>query len=280
VLPEDIHLVQEHLKDQEDNLKDQVDHQGFQDVQAVPNQEGNSLAFHRIKDLLVDILVDDHQFHFQAVNQREDQVLVEHRVDDQKGFQQGQAVDILVVDLGNHRVGFQDKDLPDIRVVSPENPKVLDILVVDQVDQAVNKFLEAIPVGHRNLVARDILVRGQELEIFKDLAVVQVLKDQVDIQDQEVFQDLEVSKAEYLPAAILVDQEHKDQEDFRVAQAHKDQKVIQVDQKHKNQEAFRVIQVRKDQEAIRAAQVRKDQEDSQVDQERKGQENSRVLVIR
>jgi len=186
VLPEDIHQVQEHLKDQEDNLKDQVVHQDFQDVQAVFNQGGNSLAFHRIKDLLVDILVDDHQFHFQAVNQQEDQeqVPVEHQldqVDDQKDFQQGQVVDILVVDLGNHRVGFQvDKDLPDIRVVSPENPKVLDILVVGRVDQAV---LEAIPVGHRNLVARemDILVEGQELEIFKDLAVVQVLKDQVDI---------------------------------------------------------------------------------------------------
>lgn len=231
VLPEDIRLVmQVHLEVLEvqellDNLGDlemviQQDRQDFRDVQAVLNQVDSSRVFNRVKDLLMDILADDRQFHFRAVNQQEDQERVKarrvDRVDDQKGFRQDQVVDILAADLvDKHQAGFQmDKEM-DIQAGGPakENQKVLDILVGGQVDKdqvediPADKLLEVIPVEHRNLVARevDILVKGQELailEVLKDLAVVQVLRDQVDIQDREL---LEVSKAqvEHLPASIL-----------------------------------------------------------------------------
>lgn len=334
MLPEDIHLVQVHLedlKDQElpvDNLEGPVvihqDHQDFQDAQAVLNQVGSSLPFHRVKDLPVDILVDDRQFHFRAVNQQEDQEQVPvkvyqvDQVDDQRDFRQDQAVAILVADLvGKHREGFQvDKDLPDSQAVGPAkgNQKVPDIPAVGRVDKdqvediPADKLLEVIPVEHRSLVARevDILVEGREpaiLEVLKDLAVVQVLKNQADIL--EVLEVLEVSKAQvkYLPAAILVlDQERKDQKVTQVAQdrkgravirvdqARRDQKDIQVDQEehkgqkdiqvdqgeHKDQEAIQAAQVRKDQEEFQVDQLRKDQEDFQVDQERKAQEDSQA----
>lgn len=318
MLPEDIHLVQVHLedpKDQErllDNLEgpvaihqDHQDHQDFQGAQAVLNQVG-SLAFHRVKDPPVDTLVDDHQFHFRAVNQQEDQEQVPvvkvyrvDQVDDQRGFRQDQAVAILVADLvGKHQESFQvDKDLPNTQAVGPakENQKVPDILAVGQVDKGqvedipADKLLEVIPVEHKSLVVRevDILVEGQELailEVLKDLAVVQVLKDQADILEV-----LEVSKAqvEHLPAVILVlDQERKDQVATRVVQDRKGQAIIRVDQARKDQKDIQVDQERKDQEAIQADQVRKeefqvnqlckDQEDFQVDQEHKAQEDFQV----
>jgi len=160
---------------------------------------------------------------------------------DQKGFQQGQVVDILVADLvGKDQVDFQvRKDLPDTRVVGPirEN-QVLDILLVDRVDKdqvedtLAVKLLEVIPVKYKSLVARkvDILVEGQELailEVLKDHLAVQPFRE--GIQEEQMVSKVLVHKVDPLLAAILV-----------------------VDQK------------RKDQEVIQAAQVRKDQEDSQV----------------
>jgi len=160
---------------------------------------------------------------------------------DQKGFQQGQVVDILVADLvGKDQVDFQvRKDLPDTRVVGPirEN-QVLDILLVDRVDKdqvedtLAVKLLEVIPVKYKSLVARkvDILVEGQELailEVLKDHLAVQAFRE--GIQEEQMVSKVLVHKVDPLLAAILV-----------------------VDQK------------RKDQEVIQAAQVRKDQEDSQV----------------
>lgn len=253
VLPEDIHLVvQVHLEVLEgqellgDKMVIQQDRQDFQDVQAGLSQVGSSRAFHRVKDLLMDIPADDRRFHFQAVNQQEDQERVKsHRVnqvDDQKAFRRDQVVDILVAGLvDKHQAGFKmDKGLLDIQAGDPVkgNQKVLDILVGGRVDKdrvediPADKLLEVIPVEHRNLVALevDILVEGQELailEVLKDLAVVQVLRDQVDIQDREL---LEVSKAQvdHLPAAILaLNQKRKDQEVSRVVRAHNNQDAIQ-----------------------------------------------------
>lgn len=243
-------MVQVHLEFLEnkellvDNLEDQVvihRDRDFQDAQAVLNQGDNSLAFHQVQDLRRDILVDDHRFHFRAVNQQEGQERVPVYRVDQKDFQQGQVVDILVADLvGKDQVDFQvRKDLPDTRVVGPtrEN-QVLDILLVDRVDKdqvkdtLAVKLLEVISVKYKSLVARkvDILVEGQELtilEVLKDHLAVQAFRE--DIQEEQMVSKVLVHKVDPLLAAILVvDQKRKDQEVIQAAQVRKDQEDFQV----------------------------------------------------
>lgn len=287
-VPVDIHLV---LEDQEvlvDLVVIHPDHQDFLvDVQAVSN-----LDFRRVRDRLVDILADVPLFHFQEVSQRAGRVQVDihqvqvvhqaGRVHDQEDFQQDQVLGILVADLVDQ--DFPGKDRPDIRAVDPDkkNQEALVIPVDDLVDKdrmediLVAKLLEVIPAEVRNLVARevDILVEGPVLaiqEVVRDLAVVQVLKDQADIQDREV---LEVNQAqvERLVEVIQADQEHKDQEVIRVVQVRKDPVAIPVD--HKVQEATQVSQAHKVQEATQVGQAHKDQEEVQVGQVRKDQDNS------
>lgn len=167
-----------------------ADHRAFQvDVQEVLNQaDNNPEGFHLDKDRLVDIQADDPRFRFRAVNQP--------------------VVDILVADL-----------------------VAKDQVAKDQAeDIPVDRLLEVIPVEHKSLVARevDILVEGQAQaiqEVLKDLVVVQVLRDQVDIRDQEhraALKVLEVSRAqvEQLTVTLVLDLKH--QEAIQVDQVRKD----------------------------------------------------------
>lgn len=234
--PVDIHLALEDLENQEGRVVIHQVRQDFQVHNQVGNQVGN-LDFHLVKALPVDTLVDDLPSHFRAVNQQADLVQEQvgihldqvHQRDlvHQEDFQQGQAQDILVAGLvGKHQAVFQvGKDLLDIRVM--DNQKLQAILVhdragKDQAEDIPNRFLEAIPVECRSLVAQkvDILVEDQAVaiqEVLRDLAVVQVLRDQVDIQDRVA---LEV-QVDHLPAVTLVlNQEDRDQKAIRVAQVH------------------------------------------------------------
>lgn len=252
----------------------------FQVNARVVAQVDSNLDFHRVNNHPMDTLADVPRFPFRAANQQADLVQdihpadVAHRVDqvrDQEDFHRDQVLGILAADLvDKHQIFQVDKD---IQAVDPVNKKVPDI--------PVDRLLEVIPVKHKSLVREvDILVEDQALaiqEVLRDLAVVQVLKDQVDIRDQEDLKVLEVSKArvEHLAEVILLlDQGLKDQGGIRVDQEairavrvdrlRKDQAVILADRK--DQEATQAVQVRKDREVSLAVQLLKDQKDFQVDQ--------------
>lgn len=276
VLLVDIHRVL-HPVDNPENRVIHPDHP-FQVNVRVVNQVGNNLDFHRANNHPVGILVDVPRFLFRVANQRADLVqdihpLPVHRVGqvrDQEDFHRDQDQGILAADLvAKHQVFQVDQDFQAVDLV---NQKVLDI--------PVDKLLEVIPVKHKSLVREvDILVKGQVLaiqEVLRDLAVVQVLKDQADIQDQEDLKVLEVRKAHLAEVFLQLDQELKDQEAIQVDQEDKDQEVIRVVravQLRKDQAAILADQDRKGQEASLAVQVLKDQKDSQVDQVRRDQKD-------